>query len=270
MARPDTETVLRRLRVALSAIPGLRAGSFDSSQYRKWKRRTILAIENAFGSDSKHVDEFRSTQAAPITIGGPPGHRERYFRPCLDEGATLLESMIEEVREYWAGDDGASQIKTTDLGRDPARVFVVHGRDVGAAQTVARFLERVAMRPIILHEQPNEGRTVIEKFEDHANVGFAVILLTPDDEGRLRAGTRDSGALNPRARQNVLLELGFFLGKLGRERTCAITKGEVEIPSDYKGVVLTVMDDAGAWKKELARELKTAGMDLDLDRLPDA
>ena len=126
------------------------------------------------------------------------------------------------------------------------------------------------MRPIILHEQPNEGRTVIEKFEDHANVGFAVILLTPDDEGRLRAGTRDSGALNPRARQNVLLELGFFLGKLGRERTCAITKGEVEIPSDYKGVVLTVMDDAGAWKKELARELKTAGMDLDLDRLPDA
>ena len=124
--------------------------------------------------------------------------------------------------------------------------------------------------PVILHEQPNEGRTVIEKFEDHANVGFAVILLTPDDEGRLREEADGSGTLNLRARQNVLLELGFFLGKLGRERTCAIKKGEVEIPSDYEGVVLTVMDDAGAWKKELARELRRAGMGLDVDRLPDA
>ena len=108
-----------------------------------------------------------------------------------------------------------------------------------------------------------KGRTIIEKFEDFAHVGFALVLLTPDDEGRLRD---DKGDFKPRARQNVILELGYFLGKLGRERVCALVKEGVERPSDYDGVVYIPLDDSGGWEMKLIRELKSAGYDIDANR----
>ena len=113
---------------------------------------------------------------------------------------------------------------------------------------------------MILHEQPNQGRTIIEKFEEHAQVGFAVVLLTPDDVGSLKG---ENNHLKPRARQNVIFEFGFFIGRLGRHRVCALTKGDVEIPSDYDGVVYVPLDDHGAWKMKLVKELKAAEFDVD-------
>ncbi len=144
------------------------------------------------------------------------------------------------------------------------RVFVVHGHDEEAKQSVARCIEKLGFKAVILHEQPNQGRTIIEKFEDYSDVAFAVVLLTPDDVG---ASKDPEGELRPRARQNVILELGFFLGELGRGRVCALHKGEVEIPSDYRGVLWVPMDEGGAWRLDLATEMKAAGLDLDLNRL---
>jgi predicted nucleotide-binding protein len=138
---------------------------------------------------------------------------------------------------------------------------VVHGHENGPREAVARFLEKMDFTPIILHEQANQGRTIIEKFEAHANVGFAVVLLTPDDMG----GPRD-GALQPRARQNVVLELGYFIGKLGREHVCAIKSGELEMPSDIIGVVWTPFDNSGAWKAALAKELEAVGHEIDWNK----
>jgi len=116
---------------------------------------------------------------------------------------------------------------------------------------------------IILREQPNKGRTLIEKFEDYADVGFAIVLLTPDDKG----GPKNCGAsdLKPRARQNVVFELGYFIGRLGRNRVCALYLEGVEIPSDYSGVVYTKMDPSGAWRLEIAKELKAAGFSVDMN-----
>ena len=142
-------------------------------------------------------------------------------------------------------------------------VFVIHGRDEGAKQTVARFLERLSLKPVILHEQPNEGRTIIEKFEDHAHVGFAVVLLTPDDVGSLK---EEKTNLKSRARQNVIFEFGYFIGKLGRKRVCALVKGDVEKPSDYDGVLYIPLDDSDGWKMRLIRELKTAGFEVDANK----
>ena len=102
------------------------------------------------------------------------------------------------------------------------QVFVIHGHDESARESVARFLEKLELEPIILHEQPNKGRTIIEKFEDYADVRFAVVLLTPDDVGAVKDRADD---LRPRARQNVVFEFGFFIGKLGRERVCALGEG---------------------------------------------
>ncbi|WDG50453.1 nucleotide-binding protein [Pseudomonas chlororaphis] len=141
------------------------------------------------------------------------------------------------------------------------KVFIVHGHDEGAREMVARFLERLGFQSIILHEQANQGRTVMEKVETHGEVGFAVVLLTPDDEGCAKGGTPE-----PRARQNVLLELGYFLGRLGRDKVCALKRGAVEIPSDFAGVVWEPMDGNG-WKQALGRELEAAGHDIDWNKV---
>jgi len=143
-----------------------------------------------------------------------------------------------------------------------SKVFIVHGHDDGARETVARFLERIGLEAIILHEQANQGRTVIEKVIAHGDVGFAVVLLTPDDEGCAKGGN-----LEPRARQNVLLELGYFIGRLGRDKVCALKRGTLEIPSDFAGVVWEQMDSGGGWKQALTRELAAAGHDIDWNKV---
>lgn len=125
-------------------------------------------------------------------------------------------------------------------------------------------MEKFGLDVVILREQPNSGRTIIEKFIDFSDVGFSVVLLTGDDLGGAKETPHDKQ--KPRARQNVILELGFFLGKLGRKRVCALYQEGVEIPSDYDGVIFIPLDKNGAWHMLLARELKAAGLSIDLNK----
>jgi predicted nucleotide-binding protein len=139
------------------------------------------------------------------------------------------------------------------------KVFLVHGRDDAAKNDVALFLRKIGLEDIILHERPNGGRHLLTKFREEADgAAFAVILMTPDDEGCLVNGT-----LRPRARQNVVFELGFFIGKLGPANVAALVKGDVERPSDFDGIAYIALDPAGNWKKELARELNHANVPFD-------
>ncbi len=141
-------------------------------------------------------------------------------------------------------------------------MFVVHGRNTAAKESCARFLEKLGLQPLILHEQPDKGRTIIEKLLGHSHVAFAVVLLTADDQG----GERGSpAAMQPRARQNVVFELGFFLGKLGRDRVCVLYEPSVELPSDYSGVLYIPLDDS--WRLRLAKELKAGGLEVDLNKI---
>lgn len=150
-----------------------------------------------------------------------------------------------------------------DKPRDSHRVFIVHGHEEAPREMVARFLAEIGLEPVILHEQVNRGMTVVEKLHANSDVGFAVVLLTPDDVGR----ANDATDLKPRARQNVLLELGYFVGSLGRDRVCALLKGDLEIPSDITGVVYTPFDAARAWRISLARELDAAGYEVDFNKV---
>ena len=151
--------------------------------------------------------------------------------------------------------------ESTDA-QDSRKVFVVHGHDEVLKLDVARFIEKLGLKVVILAEQANQGRTIIEKFEAHAeDAGFAIVLLTPDDVG---ASAGNPSALKSRARQNVILELGYFIGKLTRCRVCALHKGDVELPSDILGIVYVPI--AGNWKLQLAGEMKTAWPELDLNK----
>lgn len=144
---------------------------------------------------------------------------------------------------------------------DKTKVFIVHGHDDAPRETLARFIEKQGLEAVILHEKASAGMTIPEKLIKHGNVGFAVVLLTPDDVGRAVSETIDK----PRARQNVILELGYFVGRLGRDKVCALLKGDIEMPTDYVGVVYVKWDDAGAWKMSLAKELDEAGYEIDFN-----
>ena len=252
MARPTKAKAIERLRRALDAIPELEQLPYRSSKFEKWERATMSVIFETFGSRSPHMQDFTYSI------------KDYSDSLSLKPTESVLKSMIEEIEEYWDDENQTPQSPTVQEHErtNTKEVFVIHGRDNEAKETVARFLTRLDLTPVILHEQPNQGRTIIEKFERNAQVKFAVALLTPDDVGALKD---DEKNLKPRARQNVVFELGYFLGRLGRERVCALTKGNVEIPSDYDGVVYISLDDGG-WKIDLIRELKNVGFGVDANK----
>lgn len=141
--------------------------------------------------------------------------------------------------------------------------FDAHGHDDTARQSVARFLEQLDLEPIILDEQANKGRTVFQKFQEHSDVAFAIILLTGDDVGGKKGTVTDQ--LSSRARQNVILEFGYFLGKLGPASVCALYQQGVELPSDVSGMLYVLLDNHLGWKLSIAKEIKEAGIDIDLN-----
>lgn len=147
------------------------------------------------------------------------------------------------------------------VARNKRKVFIVHGRDNEAKQEVARFIECIGLQSIILHEQASAGMTIIEKIERYSNdADFALVLYTPCDVGRGIHETK----IPPknRARQNVVFEHGYLMAKLGRENVCALVKGEIETPNDISGVVYVGFDGLGAWKYQVAKELKACGYEI--------
>lgn len=174
----------------------------------------------------------------------------------------LIKPFIRDLKFYI----GNRMIETNELNQ-PNKVFIVHGHDNEMKLDVARFLERQNIKAIILHEQPNLGSpTIIEKFERHSDVGFAVVLFTPDDEGRVAKSDKET-MLSSRARQNVIFELGFFFAKLGRERVCVLKRKEMEFPSDIQGVFYTEYNGNDKWKSELARSLSNVGFEIDWEKV---
>lgn len=146
---------------------------------------------------------------------------------------------------------------------DNKKVFIVHGHDVSVKIAVARFLERLDLKPIILHEQASGGTTIIEKIENNTDVGFGIVLYTPCDLGKAKNDTE----LQIRARQNVVFEHGYLIAKLGRSNVCALVKDNIEKPNDISGVVYINYDSETGWHMELFKELKNAGYDLDANKL---
>lgn len=153
--------------------------------------------------------------------------------------------------------------KSTPKKHDTNKVFIVHGHDTEAKLEIARFIEKIGFEPIILHEQASNSKTIIEKIESYSDVGFGIVLYTDCDVGAKKS---DFKHLNKRARQNVVFEHGFLIGKLGRSNVCSLVKGDIETPNDISGVVYTSMD-SGHWQIELAKEMKASGYAVDMNKV---
>jgi len=179
------------------------------------------------------------------------------------ENIELIEKSIEEFNKKSFPKKEVRPVKprktASKKSNNKTDVFIVHGHNEEVKHNVARLLEKLKLRPIILHEQSNAGLTIIEKFEKYSNVDFAIILLTFDDYGKAKSSETN----NKRARQNVILELGYFIAKLGRKNVLPLYENDVELPSDISGVLYTKIDDSENWKFRLVKELKTAGFKVD-------
>jgi predicted nucleotide-binding protein len=263
----NKQRAIQKLQERLRALERLKVTSVSDPTFQKWHRDTEIALEHIFGRETRHLREFHrinfGVKDSDISMLLP--EYAAAFYGGLSSAEALLRSMIKEIREYGVESDKEVALPLTKSHGITKHVFIVHGHDDGARASVARLIAQFDLDPIILHEQPNKGRTIIEKFEEYSDVGFAVVILTGDDRGGVSAKPAES--YSPRARQNVILELGFFLGKLGRDRVCVLYQEGVEIPSDYDGVLFVPLDKAGAWPLRLGRELKAAGYDVDLNKI---
>ncbi len=226
--------------------------------------RSIVIVESEWTVKEHHhyINEKAKTQGIFI-IYSPSimfNEGERYVRDISDRVFEECSSQIQEATPKSNALTSDKPSKTIDK----SKVFIVHGHDDAAKQAVARFVEKIGLEAIILHEQASSGKTIIEKIEASSNVGFAIVLYTPCDVGASK-GEKDQ--LKPRARQNVIFEHGYLIGKIGRKNVCALVKGNIETPNDISGVVYIKMDESEAWKYQVAKEMKARGYDVDLNKI---
>jgi predicted nucleotide-binding protein len=254
-----------------SKIPA--RGHHDVSALEK---RIEETLSDLFGHDTTDFHRYREAASLDngphfISAGFGPARIEPfqdYLRDGKAQALALLQGAVTGLeerikdREELAEPTGAPA-NAPRGALDLSKVFIVHGHDGAPKADVARFIEKLGFEAIILHERPNKGRTLITKFREEAEgVRFAVVLMTPDDLGKALS----AADLNARARQNVIFELGFFIGKLGSERVAALVKGEVERPSDFDGVVYISLDKDD-WRVSLGKELKEAGYKVDWNKV---
>jgi predicted nucleotide-binding protein len=258
--------------------------AFDASKMQSGRPPELIALETSiqrslektFGEDTADFRRFRSASelhySPTIFIGGaPPTPLSTYQQATLKRRENALALLTEAVRtlnedlselEGFSVPEPSTSNTVAPPSSAPNKVFIVHGHDEGTRAIVKSFIEKLGFEAIVLHERPNKGRTIITKFqEEAADIGFAVVLMTPDDHGG-----KVGAATSPRARQNVVFELGFFYGALGAAHVVALVKGQLEKPSDFDGVVYVSMD-SGNWQTDLGRELKAAGFPIDWNKV---
>jgi predicted nucleotide-binding protein len=238
----------------------------------QWSEYNLELIGRMFTTDEYRLGYNNATYSPVVMLGGRSYADEksnaikiaRKKINFIESLAQRLDLIDEEVGVRLQIAPVSTRQKV--ISQNSLKVFIVHGHDDEAKSIVSRFVEHCGLTPIILHEQADKGRTIIEKFEESSDVSFAIILLTPDDVG---AANRDNvnaiSDLKPCARQNVILELGYFIGKLGRSRVCALRRGNPELPTDFAGVVYTDYGADEGWKLKLVRELKAANYEIDLN-----
>lgn len=216
----------------------------DIVAYSTWKIQAIIYIQNVL-KDMGALKRFEEQSGL---------FEKHYYKP------EYLDNMIGILNAYLLS--GFDERADHKRAKTPSmeKIFVVHGHADDVSQEVARTIEKLGLEAIVLREQPNTGKTIIEKFEEYAkDVNFAVILLTADD--------KIEGVDQFRARQNVVFEMGYFMGALGRNHVMCMLQENVEKPGDIDGVVYTQIDKVGIWKYSLVKELKACGYKVDANKV---
>lgn len=227
-------------------------------------KRTAMLLRRICGEKSEYTLELGRIRFHPMYGYSAADNKNTTWKSAVGKLRNLINTIKEEMELFEGNQKVASSI-STENSASPGCVFVAHGHDEELKQAAARTLEQLGLDPVILHEKPNKGRTIIEKFDDHTKVEFAVVLLSADDVMQSANGLGNTY----RARQNVIFELGFFLGRLGRQNVVAIYRPHesFEMPSDYSGVLFIEYDTSGIWRNKLAKELKACGYSINIEAI---
>ena len=254
----DAIELVRDLIDKTKNLPHRNAEKLDSL-----KRTAEMRIRKIFGDSSTYLKDLKFISFHPGVYYH--GMDQSKYNESWYKGQRKMLNLFKTIKEELTLDTD-TKLKN-DRVKFFNKIFIVHGHDEEMKQAVARTVENIDLKPIILHEQPNKGRTIIEKFEDYSDVNFAIVLLSPDDIAYPKDKTPEDKEF--RARQNVIFELGFFVGKLGREHVFILYREEhnFEFPSDYSGICYTPYDSKGQWRFDLVGELKSCSYDVDVNKL---
>jgi predicted nucleotide-binding protein len=225
-----------------------------------WRARVSGIITKLFGEGTAQADLIRSAERVKVIGNGEDKYDQAkaYYMAALHNAINVLEK--DTFNELIAKKNALAPQDLTN------KVFVVHGHDAAAKNELETLLREMGLEPIVLHRKADEGSTIIEKFEKHADVGFAFILMTPDEvaflakDQNLPESERKSEF---RARPNVIFEFGYFVGRIGRNRTCCIYSGDVTVPSDLAGLLYKKYTNSiEEVAYSLQKELRAAGYEL--------
>ncbi len=249
-------TDYEKLKEITDEIPGLISANISSSdaRFQAWKSKAERFLIRKYGKESYEHTRFSKTYFSLLvyTLGTPESD---FIRAC-QSGLKTTEAIFQTYLDEMAEESAPTQAPIQPINY--AKVFIVHGHDGELKQSVARIIEKQGIEAVILSEQANQGKTIIEKFENYSDVGGAICLFTADDLGRSRESETDRA----RARQNVVFETGYFIGKLGRDHIVILADDGIEMPSDLSGVVRT---NTASWQFEVLKELKAMGYAIDLN-----
>lgn len=238
-----------------------KGSEFGRERFNAWERAMYNFLEKYLPSYKK---KLYSKLNSPFVIGFQ-NPLKQFHHDEYEPSMSFIDSLILDI-ENDEIEEQSEQSENRKHKKDKSpqllkKAFIVHGHDDATKLKIARFLEKLGFEAIILHEQANGGKTIIEKLEHFTDVGFGIVLYTPDDEGSVK----DKNNYKPRARQNVVFEHGLLIGKLGRERVFPlVTDHSVELPGDISGMVY--LSDNG-WEVNLAREIKALKYDIDLNKV---
>lgn len=233
----------------------------NDSRTANFKDKLRLYVKTWLGDNGEFLLASINEIDSSIFVG--VGERDIYY-DYTGRVVTRLLGIIESIEIALSEFQSHATSKKLNI-HDTKKIFIVHGHDDAMKQEVARVIERLGMEPIILHEQADKGKHILGKLQDNANVGFAIVLFSPDDKGY--SVNDGEGKIKSRARQNVVFELGMFIEKINTDRVVVLLKGDVEVLSDYEGILYKLFDEHGGWKNELVKELKAAGYKVDANNL---
>jgi predicted nucleotide-binding protein len=246
----------KRLDLAIANAEAIiKSSSASDSPYAAWYKHAELALAAVFGAEWQTIVLWEGYAREPAFSQDVSRLRRAigYISAARDLAAGVeLAPAMTPVGDVAARADVATKPPV------PPRILVVHGHDDASKLELKNYLQNTLKlsEPLILHEEPNHGRTVIEKLEQCATqASFAFVLLTPDDT------LADQGGVDRRryrARQNVIFEMGYFLGLFGRKagRVILLYKGQLDIPSDIAGLVyIDISNGIEAAGEGIRREL---------------
>lgn len=248
-------------------LNGLRYKS-DISERETFMRKAESTLRMVLGEGSYHTNDLKKVVFSPMVLMTDRDNTDVYTR-SFNRGKGRVESILDGIlhelhlqEEINVSRPGNADSKEEGNPKSN-KVFIVHGHDDGLKNEVARLVEGLGFEAVILHEKASGGGTIIEKIERYSDVGFAIVLYTPCDEGKVKS----VGTYRDRARQNVVFEHGYFISKLGRSNVVALHKGDdIELPNDISGVIYVKYEKVN-WKFEIAREMDDCGYEINYRKL---